>query len=133
MTKPITPETRLRRREIKEKARQLLCEKVLVHPFFPHDIYINVTGIKEWLNQPHIHYAEKNESLLLLPELLRKADYLGSTEDPKGREHILASHIFRTVIAEDDSWIVVNETKWGKCLVHSISDHNILTNKEQDF
>ena len=133
MTKPITPETRLRRREIKEKARQSLCEKVLVHPFFPHDIYINVTGIKEWLNQPHIHYAEKNESLLLLPELLFKAEYLGSTEDPKCRDYILASHIFRTVIAEDDSWIVVNETKWGECLVHSISVHNILTNKEQDF
>jgi len=133
MSKPITPATRQRRKEIKEEAKWLLCKKVLTHPFFPHDIYINVTGIKEWLNQPHIHYAEKNESLLLLPELLFNADYLGSTADPKGRDYISASHIFKTKIAEDDSWIVVNETIWGECWVHSVSDYNIYKNKEQDL
>lgn len=133
MSKPISPETRQRRKEIKEEARRLLCEHVLTHPFFPHDIYINVTGIKEWLNQPHIHYAEKNESLLSLPELLINAEYMGATADPKGRDYICASHIFRTLIAEDDSWIIVNETIWGECWVHSVSDHDIYTNKEQDL
>ena len=113
MSKPISPVTRQRRKEIKEEARRLLCECVLTHPYFPHDIYINVTGIKEWLNQPHIHYADKNEALLSLPELLTHADYLGSTADPKGRDYISASHISRTVIAEDDSWIIVNETIWA--------------------
>ena len=133
MSKPISPETRLRRKDIRIEAKQLLCERVLTHPFFPHDIYINVTGIKEWLNQPHIHYAEKNEALLILPELLLKAEYIGSTSDPKCRDYISASHIFRTIIAEEDSWIIVNETIWGECWVHSVSDHSIFTNKEQDL
>ena len=133
MSKPITPATRQRRKEIKEEAKQLLCERVLSHPYFPHDIYINVTGIKEWLNQPHIHYAEKNEALLILPELLYQAEYLGSTADPKGRDYISASHIFRILIAKEDSWIIVNETIWGECWVHSVSDHSIYTNRKQDL
>ncbi len=33
----------------------------------------------------------------------------------------------------DDSWIIVNETIWGECWVHSVSDHDIYTNKEQDL
>ncbi|MBR6032797.1 MAG: hypothetical protein IKP36_12710 [Bacteroidaceae bacterium] len=133
MSKPLTPAARLRRKEIKEEAKRLLCEKVLTHPYFPHDIYINVSGIKEWLNQPHIHYAEKNESLLLLPKLLANAEYLGSTTDPKRRDYVIASHIFKTTIADDNSWIIVNENIWGECLVHSISDNYVHTNKEQDL
>ena len=66
----IQPVVRQRRKEIRDEAKRILLGKVLFHPYFPHDIYINVSGIKEWLNQPHKHYAEKNEALLQLPELL---------------------------------------------------------------
>ena len=38
------------------------------------DIRINVSGIKEWLNQPHKHYTEKNEALLRLPKLLNESE-----------------------------------------------------------
>ncbi|MBR1548517.1 MAG: hypothetical protein IJ637_07315 [Prevotella sp.] len=78
---------RQRRKEIKEEAKALLVEHVLSHPYFPHDIRINVSGIKEWLNQPHKHYAEKNEALLRLPELLADSEYLDSVADPKGRDY----------------------------------------------
>ena len=106
---------------------------MLSHPYFPHDVYIKVSGIKEWLNQPHKHYTEKNEALLNLPELLNKAEYLGAEADPKGREYIVASHLFKTKIAEDDSWIIVNETLWNEYLIHSVSDNIPYISDEQRF
>ena len=77
----IQPAVRQRRKEIRVEAKRILLGKVLYHPYFPHDIYINVSGIKEWLNQPHKHYAEKNEALLQLPELLLNSEYLGAKPD----------------------------------------------------
>ncbi len=102
----IQPSVRQRRKEIKDEAKRILLGKVLFHPYFPHDIYINVSGIKEWLNQPHKHYAEKNEALLQLPEQLLTSEYLGAKQDPKGRDYIVACHIFKTQIAVDSSWII---------------------------
>ena len=119
----ITAEMKLRRKEIKEAAKALLLDVVLSHPYFPHDIRINMSGIKEWLNQPHRHYAEKNVALLNLPELLSTAEYLGPKTDPKGRDFIKTGHIFRTKIAGENSWIIVSETIWGEYLMHSVSDN----------
>jgi hypothetical protein len=128
----MTAEIRLRRKEIKEEAKALLVEQVLSHPYFPHDIRINVSGIKEWLNQPHKHYAEKNEALLRLPELLNEAEYVGTKADPKGRDFIKVGHIFKTEIANEPSWMIVSETIWGEFQMHSISD-NYPYIDEQDF
>jgi hypothetical protein len=129
----IQPAVRQRRKEIRDEAKLVLLGKVLYHPYFPHDIYINVSGIKEWLNQPHKHYAEKNEALLQLPELLLASEYLGAKQDPKGRDYIVASHIFKTQIAVDSSWIIVNENVWNECWVHSISDNIPDIKEEQDL
>ena len=71
----IQPAVRQRRKEIRDEAKRILLGMVLYHPYFPHDIYINVSGIKEWLNQPHKQYAEKNEALLQLPELFLSSEY----------------------------------------------------------
>ena len=122
----IQPAVRQRRKEIRDEAKLVLLGKVF-------DIYINVSGIKEWLNQPHKHYAEKNEALLQLPELLLNSEYLGAKSDPKERDYIIASHLFRTQIADDSSWIIVNETIWNECWVHSISDNIPNINEEQDL
>ncbi len=129
----MTAEIRQRRKEIKEEAKALLVGQVFSHPYFPHDIYINVSGIKEWLNQPHRHYAEKNEALLNLPKLMQESEYLDSVADPKGRDYIVASHLFKSKIAEADSWIIVNETIWNEFLIHSVSDNIPYTNKKQDL
>ncbi len=129
----IQPSVRQRRKEIRDEAKRILLGKVLYHPYFPHDIYINVSGIKEWLNQPHKHYAEKNEALLQLPELVLSSEYLGAEPDPKGRDYIVASHIFKTQIADDRSWIIVNENIWNECWVHSISDNIPDIKDEQDL
>ena len=124
---------RQRRKEIKELAKTLLIGQVLSHPYFPHDIYINMSGIKEWLNQPHKHYAEKNEALLNLAKLMQESEYLDSVPDPKKRDYIVASHLFRVMIADSDSWIIVNETIWNEFLVHSVSDNIPYTNEKQDL
>jgi len=129
----IQPAVRQRRKEIRDEAKRILLERPLYHPYFPHDIYINVSGIKEWLNQPHKHYAEKNEALLQLPELLLSSEYLGAKPDPKGRDYIRNGHIFKTTIAEETSWIIISETIWGECLVHSVSDDYPYINEKQDF
>ncbi len=122
-----------RRKDIREQAKSMLVGLVLSHPYFPHDIYINMSGIKEWLNQPHKHYAEKNEALLLLPTLLADSDYLGSFADPKSRDYITASHLFKTTISGDNSWIIVNETIWGECWIHSVSDNIPEIKEKQDL
>ena len=70
---------------------------------------------------------------LQLPELLSGSEYLGSEPDPKGRDYIIASHLFRTQIADDTSWIIVNETIWDDCWVHSVSDNIPDINEEQDL
>ena len=129
----ISAEVRQRRKEIREQAKAMLLGQVLSHPYFPHDIYINVSGIKEWLNQPHKQYEEKNEALLNLPELLYKAEYLDSVSDPKGRDFIVASHLFKTMIGDCDSWIIVNESIWNEFLVHSVSDNIPNIQKKQDL
>ena len=90
----IQPAVRQRRKEIRDEAKSILLERSLYHPYFPHDIYINVSGIKEWLNQPHKHYAEKNEALLQLPELLLSSEYLWAKSGPQRRDYIRNGHIF---------------------------------------
>ena len=122
-----------RRKDIKNEAKRVLIGQTLYHPFFMHDIYINVSGIKEWLNQPHKHYAAKNEALLSRPDLLAHSDYLGTHHDPKGRDYFVTGHIFKTMIEGDASWIIVSETIWGEFMVHSISDNYPYINEKQDL
>ena len=131
-SKQIPLSVRQRRKEIKQEAK-FLTNAVFSHPYFPHDIYISMAGVKEWLNQPHKHYAEKNEALLSLSTLLKQSEYLGSMPDPKRREYILTGHIFKTEISGEDSWIIVTETTWGECMVHSISDYYPYIKEEQNL
>jgi len=42
-------------------------------------------------------------------------------------------HLFKTQIADDTSWIIVNETIWDECWVHSVSDNIPDINEEQDL
>lgn len=76
---------------------------------------------------------KRMKALLRLPELLNDAEYIDAVPDPKGRDYIMASHLFKTIIADSDSWIIINESIWGEYLVHSISDNIPYVNKEQDL
>ena len=85
--------------------------------------------IKEWLNQPHKHIAEKNEALLNMREIFRNAEYLGDIKDDKNRRGVVTSHIFKTKIAGEDSWIIVHEMEWPEYQIYSIADNNPLKSK----
>jgi hypothetical protein len=70
---------------------------------------------------------------LELPEILYKAEYLDSVSDPKGRDFIVASHLFKTMIGDCESWIIVNESIWNEFLVHSVSDNIPNIQKKKDL
>lgn len=89
---------------------------------FGHDISFNMRGIKEYLNQPHEHYVHKNDMILKMPEIIRKAKYMGATDNFKGKNRILRSHLFEIRILGDKSWIIVQEMDNGEMLFYGISD-----------
>lgn len=110
------------RKIIRAEARASLSSKSFYNANFPHQVKITGAGIKEWLNQPHKHIREKNRELLNLEKLFNESKYLGPTIDKKEREDVACSHIFETIIANEKSWIIVHEKKWGEYVIHSISD-----------
>ena len=115
---------KIRRKEIQKEASGMK-EEIFRNPGFDKEIHITGKGIKEWLNQPHKRYAEKNELLLQINEVLQKAVYLGHGIDKHDAE--IVAHLFETVVGKDKSWIIVREYANGEINLHSISDSdNIL-------
>lgn len=119
--KTIRSELRERAKQIRKEA-QKIKDKPLVNPGFGKEVMVTTTGIKEWLNQPHEHFKEKNEMLLNIRSVFSKATYLGITDNHKRKSGLVASHIFETKIGKDSSWIIVHQTKWGEYHLYSISD-----------
>lgn len=117
---------RERAKEIRKEA-EFLKETSLTNGGFGHEVKVYGSSIKEWLNQPHEQYREKNELLLSVSELFAKAKYLGYGEDAKKRKDVVHSHVFETEIKGKKSWILVHEMKWGEYVLHSISDSDKVT------
>lgn len=111
------------RKRIKEEAASLQQE-VFANKDVEWEASISGAGIKEWINQPHKLYREKNEALLNIKELFKDADYVGHIPDSKNRDYVEQSHIFKTKIGGEDSWIIVHETIWNTYFIHSIADNN---------
>lgn len=112
---------RERAKEIRKEA-EFLKETSLTNGGFGHEVTISGAGIKEWINQPHKHYREKNELLLKLEETFNNAQYIGSTTDKKPRPNVANNHIFEIELCGEKSWIIVHEMEWGEFRIHSISD-----------
>ena len=108
-----------RRKEIKELAIKL-TEQTFFNEKFGKELRISKTGIREWLNQPHKHYAEKNELLLRMSELISNSNYLGGMPDVHNAS--FTAQIFETKVAGEPSWIIAREFNDGKILIHSITD-----------
>lgn len=111
------------RREIKELA-QPLTEEVFINEDFDKDIHISKSGIKEWLNQPHKHYEEKNRLLLSMKDVIRDSKYRSWLPDEHNAS--IKAHLFETTIRGDKSWIIVREFQDGKVLLHSITDSDAI-------
>jgi hypothetical protein len=111
-------------KELKDWAKENLAKKSIYHDAFGKDIKFTVTGIKEYLNQPHRYYFEKNQMIKSIQNIIKYSEYKGFTEY-KGK----ISHIFEIRINEDKSWLIVNEREDGKATLYSISDSdNVLKN-----
>jgi len=74
-------------------------------------------GIKEYLNQPHKYYYEKNELIKDIHNALLNSIYRGVSRH-KGR----ISHIFEIEIQGEKSWLIANEHKGMGVCFYSVSD-----------
>lgn len=120
-------EIRERRKEIIREAEALIKED-LINDGIEQNIVLTKKTIKEWLNQPHRHYAEKNEMLLDIKKVVRSAEYLGWTTYHKNNPMILKSHIFKIQLSGETSYIIVLEDVDGRFILHSISDSDKVLN-----
>lgn len=113
---------RARRAEIKKAAMQFRTQPPMHNPDFDKEIGISGSGIDEWLNQPHKHYAEKNEMLLEIGSVIEKAKYMG-VSTYKGK----VAHIFETELCGEKTWIIATDVPGRGVAIYSISDSpNIL-------
>jgi hypothetical protein len=113
----IMPANKTRIRELRNWAKENLAQKIVMHDVFGRPITFSMGGIKEYLNQPHKHYQEKNELIKNITNVIKASQYRGET-NYNGR----ISHIFEIELLGDKSWIIANEVKGKGVLFYSISD-----------
>ena len=109
-------EIKERRKELFAWAKKDLAQKNVFHEKFDNHINFSVRGIKEYLNQPHEFYYEKNEMLKDIQNIIKGSEYRGRVEY---KERI--SHIFEIEINGKNSWLIANE-RGGVTTFYSISD-----------
>ena len=125
-------ELKTRRKEIQKEA-EYLKDETFTNEEFGKEIAFSKKGIKEWLNQPHKHVAEKNEMLLRIKDVIREATYMGAGTDRHNES--ITMHLFETELKGDKTWIIAREMFDGEVRLHSISDKEEILqyiNKKQD-
>jgi hypothetical protein len=118
---PLTEEQKKRRDEIFEYAKKNMKNIEIKHPQLNEPIKLYTKSIKEWLNQPHKYYFDKNEMLLNIKNVLSKSKYVG-VSNYKDR----ISHIFEVELRGEKSWILVNYKKERGYAIYSISDNETI-------
>ena len=116
----LTPEQKEHRKALQDEAKARYQGTTIVSNGIP--IRITKVGLKEFLNQPHIHYFEKTEILRHLQEVLQESRYLGAIPYHKGNPNIVQSHLFEITIEGDKTWIIAREDLSGEVTFHSITD-----------
>jgi hypothetical protein len=119
--KPLTEEQKKRRDEIFEYAKKNMKNIEIKHPQLNEPIKLYTKSIKEWLNQPHKYYFDKNEMLINIKNVLSKSKYVG-VSNYKDR----ISHIFEVELKGEKSWILVNYKKERGYAIYSISDNETI-------
>ena len=92
------------------------------NPDFGGSLKINKRGIKEWLNQPHSLYADKNEILLDLSNTIEHSNYRGWTYYHKDNPMVTKTHVFEININNETSYIIAREYLNGDVYIYSISE-----------
>lgn len=122
--KELTQETKDRRKQIRQLARETLLASEFILPTLNVAATISNRGIKEWLNQPFYDVKAKNEALLDLPNLIENAVYSGSGVDKHSPKVTL--HLFETAIGGRKCWIVVRQYYTGEYMIYSVSDNETI-------
>lgn len=113
--------------ETRRWAQKNIQGKTISHPEMTEKIQISGGGIREFTNQPHKHFFEKNKLLKDIFNVVEKSEYKGVTYY-KGRK----SHIFEIKIKGDKTWIIANEYQGRGVFLYSISDsEKVLTDIEK--
>lgn len=110
-----------RRKEI----RQIMSDRLndsLSNAEFDKPVKLSGKTVKEFLNQPHKHYREKNELLLDIKRVFKEASYLG-VNPTYVAQNLKYSHIFEIELCKEKSWLVVREYSNGSIVVYSCSDN----------
>jgi SPP1 gp7 family putative phage head morphogenesis protein len=110
-------------------AKENLQQKSVLHPDLNKEIIFSGGGIKEYLNQPHKHFYEKNALIKDIENVLKNAEYRGYNVYHKKNKLIAYSHIFETTINGEKSWLIARENNDGVINFYSVSDNKkVLSN-----
>jgi hypothetical protein len=109
-------------KELKVWAKEHLQQKSLFHEGLGKEIHFTGAGIKEYLNQPHKYFSQKNELIKDMGSVLEKSVYKGKTSYNRNNANIVASHIFEIEINKEKSWVIIREGANGDINFYSISD-----------
>ena len=120
---------RKRRKSIKEEVKTVVKNAIKLS-LFNNPIIVSNSTIKEWLNQPHRHISDKNELILDIANVLKRAKYLGYGRDK--HDATWKAHLFEIEINGDKSWIIVRESPKGELKLHSISDNESILKKKMN-
>lgn len=108
-------------KQTKAKAKPLQGTNIY-NSTFNRNVLISKNSIKEWTNQPYKHFNEKNRMLLNIKDVFAQSEYIGQADNHKNVEHLKLSHIFKTMIKDEDAYIIVREYDDGLFILHSISE-----------
>jgi len=105
-------------KELRAWAKENIANTEVYHNELKDNIKFTVSGIKEYLNQPHEFYFQKNELVKEIQNVVKNSDYLGFVNFKERK-----SHIFETKILGKSSWLIANEHKGRGIIFYSISDN----------
>jgi hypothetical protein len=109
-------------KELRNWAKENLVGRTVYHSAFLEGIVFTNSGIKEYLNQPHKHYHEKNEMIKDIAAVLQKSPIIADAPDKSGNTN-LHFYYLATQVNGMDSYLVVRLTKHNnKCALYSIVD-----------
>ena len=109
----------MRVKSIKAECDKWVDETVKVRGF-DKPIGFSVRGFKKFLSRPMPEKSAKNEMLLNIREVLKKATYLGELNPRVGDTS--TSYLFEIVFINEKRWLVANEYAGKIPTLYSISD-----------
>lgn len=98
-------------------AKENLKEKVVVREDINLSIHFSSRGIKEFENQNHDHYLEKNELIKYMPSILEYAEFVGVSYY-KNRK----SYLFICYIKNEKNYVITHLEDDGALYLHSITN-----------